>query len=188
MIARVLLALATVADPFYVVYARHEWNAPAEAVGLYLGASSAAVLASNFIWGPLGDRAGNRLLMTLTVLSIASVPLAALVITFLRPAIGLNAAVGGFTLVFVLGGLAIGSGRIVNNNMLLAIAPPAERAIYIGFLNTLLGIVTFVPPFGGALVDLVGFVPLFALTLLIAASALLASLRLSPATGNNSEI
>ena len=152
---------------------------PAATVGLYLGASAAASLASNFVWGPVGDRAGNRFIMTLTVFAVSSVPLAALIIPMLAGTIGTDGVILLFTLVFVLGGLAAGSGRILANNMLLAIAPPFERATYIGFLNTFLGIVTFVPLVGGALVDAVGFVPLFVVTVLIAASALPASLRMS---------
>ena len=179
MIARVLLALATIADPFYVVYAKTHLAAPAATVGLYLGASAAASLASNFVWGPVGDRAGNRLIITLTVFAVCSVPVAALIIPMLADTIGTEGVILLFTSVFVLGGLAAGSGQILSNNMLLAIAPPFERATYIGFLNTLLGIVTFVPLVGGALVDAVGFVPLFVVTVLIAASALPASLRMS---------
>src|SRR5436190_13926056 len=80
MIARVLLALASVSDPFYVVYARSELGAPTGIVGLYLGVSAAAVLLSNFVWGPLSNRAANRTLMTATVLSVTLVPFSALVI------------------------------------------------------------------------------------------------------------
>jgi hypothetical protein len=65
--------------------------------------------------------------------------------------------------------------------MLLTIAPAAERATYIGFLNTVLGLVTFIPPFGGALVDVVGFTALFVLALVIAGSAMLATTRMSGA-------
>lgn len=179
MIARVLLALATIADPFYVVFARTQLGAPNDYVGLYLAASSASILLSNFLWGPLGDRASNRVLMTLTVLTVASVPLSALVVPTLGGVLGRDGVFTAFSLVFVLGGLAAGSGRILNNNMLLAIAPPAKRATYIGFLNTLLGVVTFVPPFGGALVDAFGFAALFVVTLLIAGSAIVASLKMS---------
>ncbi len=182
MVARVLLALATIADPFYVVYAKAHLGAPAATVGLYLGASSASSLLSNFVWGPLGDKAGNRLLMTLTVLSVALVPLAALLVPALEGVTDRDTVVGAFALVFVLGGLAAGSGRILANNMVLAIAPPAERATYIGFLNTTLGAVTFIPLVGGAIVDAWGFVPLFGLALVIAGSALLASTRMSNRT------
>ena len=180
MLARLLLALVTISDPFYVVFAKEKLGAPAALVGLYLGASAAAGLLSNFVWGPMADRANNRTLMVVTVISVALVPLAALAVPmFLGGLLPADALLGIFTVVFVLGGLAAGSARIVNNNMLLAIAPPAERATYIGFLNLLLGLVTFIPVLGGALVDALGFTILFSISLIMAALAMLASTRLS---------
>ena len=84
-----------------------------------------------------------------------------------------------FALVFVLGGLATGSSRIANNNMMLTIAPPHSRATYLGFLNTLLGLVTFISVIGGLVVDTLGFTVLFLIALLLAALALIAGARMS---------
>src|SRR5205807_2663203 len=136
MIARVLLAFVSIADPFYVVYAKVALGAPLATVGLYLAASAISALLSNFIWGPLTDRVSSRTLMVLTVLSVATVPLAALVIPLFQPVVPADVFDTLFAVVFVFGGLATGSARIVNNNMLLSIAPPAERPAYLGFLNT----------------------------------------------------
>ncbi len=178
MVVRILLSLASVADPFYAVFAKVVLGAPVEIVGLYVAASSGAALASNFLWGPLGNRASNRTLMASTVVSVALVPISALIIpTF--DAVAPHAVVNtAFALVFVFAGLAAGSARILNNNMLLTIAPAAERATYIGFLNTVLGLVILVPPLGGALVDIVGFTALFVLSLLLAAAAMIATTRM----------
>ena len=179
MVVRILLALATISDPFYAVFAKTVLGAPVEIVGLYVAASSAASLASNFVWGPMGDRATNRTLMAATVVAVAVVPLSALLLPMLSAVAAPNVVSTLFALVFVFAGLAAGSARILNNNMLLSIAPAAERATYIGFLNTVLGLVTFVPPLGGALVDIVGFPALFAFSLLLAGGAMLATTRMS---------
>ncbi|MEO8286446.1 MAG: MFS transporter [Chloroflexota bacterium] len=179
MVARILISLASIADPFYVVYAKTNLGAPAATVGLYLGALSIASLLSNFLWSPLADRASNRLLMTLTVASVALVPFTAFIISRFVGAIDDDVLYPAFTLVFVLSGLALGAARIVNNNMLLTIAPPTERATYVGFLNTILGVVIFVPVLGGLLADLVGFEILFLLSLVLSALGLLASQRMS---------
>jgi MFS family permease len=63
--------------------------------------------------------------------------------------------------------------------MLLTVAPPAERATYIGFLNTILGVVIFVPVLGGLLADLLGFEALFVLSLALAGFAMIASWKMS---------
>jgi MFS family permease len=179
LVARVLISLATVADPFYVVYAKEVLGAPAATVGLYLGASSIASLLSNLFWSPLSDRASNRTVMTLTVISTALVPLMAVAISMFVGALDTTFLFTAFTIVFVLGGLAVGASRIVNNNMLLTVAPPAELATYVGFLNTVLGVVIFVPVLGGLLTDLVGYEPLFLISVGLAGLALAAATKMS---------
>ena len=62
--------------------------------------------------------------------------------------------------------------------MLLTVAPPAERATYIGFLNLILGIVIFVPVLGGVVVDILGYLVIFVASVALAGLALLASLRI----------
>ena len=171
MVSRILISLATVADPFYVVYAKTHLGAPPATVGLYLGAITMSSLLSNFIWSPLSDRAGNRTLMVLTVGSVASVPAMAMLVTLFAGIAPSEVLFTAFALVFILSGLALGAARIINNNMLLTIAPRAELSTYVGFLNTVLGVVIFVPVLGGLLADLVGYEALFALSMLLALSA-----------------
>jgi MFS family permease len=179
MVARILISLAAVADPFYVIYAQERLGAPPATVGLYLAALSISSLLSNFIWSPLADRASNRTLMSLTVISVALVPLTAMVLSLFIGAVDDVILYTAFTLLFVFSGLALGASRIVNNNMVLTIAPPAERATYVGFLNTVLGVVIFVPVAGGLLIDTLGFEIVFLLAVALSGLALIASWRMS---------
>jgi MFS family permease len=166
LFARVLLAFSAIGDPFYVVYARERLHAPAATVGLYLAALTICGIASNLVWTPLTDRASPRGMMRGSTLAVLAPPLAALVLPPLLLVVGGGPSDWGylgFGLVFVLIGFASGAGRVINNNLLLDIAPAAERPTYIGFLNTVLGLATLVPIAGGSLVDRVGFEPVFAL-------------------------
>ena len=124
MLVRILMALATVADPFYVVYAKTQLAAPPATVGLYIGSVSIAALLSNFLWSPLADRATNRVLLMWTVVSVVLVPLTALVLSLFAGVADDTLLFSLFAIVFILSGLALGGSRIVNNNMLLTIAPP----------------------------------------------------------------
>lgn len=184
MLVRILLALAAIADPFFVVFAEEKLGAPPATVGLYLGAVSITSLLSNFLWSPLADRASNRTLMMLTVLSVSLVPITATTFSLLAGTVDNAFLFTTFTLVFIFSGIAAGAGRIVNNNMVLTIAPPAERATYVGFLNTILGVVIFVPVLGGVLIDLLGFQLVFASAVVMAALALIASRRMSSVRPN----
>jgi MFS family permease len=166
LFARVLLAFSAVGDPFYVVYARERLHAPAATVGLYLAALTISGIASNLVWTPLTDRASPRGMMRGSTLAVLAPPLAALVLPPLLLVVGGGPSDWGylgFGLVFVLICFASGAGRVIKNNLLLDIAPAAERPTYIGFLNTVLGLATLVPIAGGSLVDWVGFEPVFAL-------------------------
>jgi MFS family permease len=63
-------------------------------------------------------------------------------------------------------------------NYVMEIAPAVERAMYIGFANGVVGMALFVSPLGGAVVDWLGFAPLFVFALLCAFLAVVFSLRL----------
>jgi hypothetical protein len=54
---------------------------------------------------------------------------------------------------------------LVGSNFLLELTPEAERPLYLGFSNTLMGIVVLVSGLGGLVVDFLGFAGLFALSL-----------------------
>ena len=56
----------------------------------------------------------------------------------------------------------------MNNNMVLTVAPPAERATYVGFLNAILGMVIFVPVLGGLVVDMLGYLVIFVASVVLA--------------------
>jgi MFS family permease len=188
LIARMLLAFSAVADPFYVVFAKERLQAPAGMVGVYLAALTVSGILSNLFWSPLANRAGPRSMMWSTTLSLLLPPLAALLLPpllraagLLGPGSGAGAEWGFYTfgLVFVLVGFAGGAGRIINNNLLLEIAPAAERPTYIGFLNTILGLATVVPILGGTLIDRVGYEPVFAGAAAFAVCAFAATFGLS---------
>jgi MFS family permease len=188
LFARVLLAFSAVGDPFYVVYARERLHAPAATVGFYLAALTISGIASNLYWSPLSDRASPRGMMRASTLSVLAPPLAALLLPPLLDALSGGGASEwgylGFGLVFMLIGFASGAGRVINNNLLLEIAPAAERPTYIGFLNTILGLATLVPIAGGSLVDGVGFEPVFALAAGLAVLAFGATFGLSAVRSN----
>ncbi len=196
LIARILLALATIADPFYIVYASKQLNAPDSVAGLYAAALTVASIVGNLVWSPLADYAGNRRMMMLTGVAVTAVPAMAVLIPLLAAAgwlgwvvnipgvSGFTSAFGGaasvpFALVFVFSGFATSASGIINNNVMLNIAPPERRSEYIGYLNTILGVVTFIPVIGGLLIDWFGFVPVFMVAGALALGATLSAMGLS---------
>jgi MFS family permease len=81
-----------------------------------------------------------------------------------------------FSLVFLIAGSAQSGRGIGLMALLLDMAPDAERASYIGLVNTVLGFVSLLPILAGAVIDRIGFEPIFVLATLLLLCAYLATL------------
>jgi MFS family permease len=154
-------------------------------LGVYLMGATLAGVLSNLVLGRLSDRYGNRLLVRLAALTVALPSAAALLFAHVGGP-GLDRGVL-FTLVFVLQGLHATAHSIGSNNYLLELGPAAERVTYVSFAHGVIGLAILASPLGGAVVDRVGFEPLFALSLAFGLVALSLSLGLSEPRENRAE-
>ncbi len=180
LVVRLSLVLADIATPFYVVYAKRTFDLQAGMVGVYLMAYTAMGLLSNLLWGYISDRHGNRLVICLLSLVGLLVPLTALVILPLVRSVSDSIALASysFVVVFGLSGAFFSGNFIGSMNFLLDVAPPSRRTLYVGFMNTALGIFTFSSAAGGLVADWVGLRAIFYLATAFYLVALLFSLRL----------
>lgn len=161
------LGLAAIALPFYGIYAKNVLQAPEGMVGVYVATRVGALLFSNLPWGRVSDRWGNRLVMRMVSLGSGLTALLALV---LFGAVGLLQPQGAWLPylalpLFFLDGAVRPAQVLVGNNFLLELVPAAERPLYLGFSNTLMGGVVLISGLGGLVVDLFGFAGLFTLSL-----------------------
>lgn len=166
MAVRTALGLAGIALPFYGVYAKNVLGAPEGMVGVYIAARVASQLLANLPWGWVSDRRGNRLVMLWTCLGGGMVSLMALALVV---GVSLLSPQGSFLPylvlpLFLLDGALRPASALVGNNFLLELVPEAERPLYLGLANTLIGVVVLVSGFGGLIVDLLGFAGLFAVS------------------------
>jgi MFS family permease len=138
-------------------------------------------LLINPVWSRLSDRRGNKIVMQLAV-AIGVIMLAWVVfMPGVARSLNVPAAISAYALVpvFALMGAyetGVGIGAV---NLTLEVAPPNDRAIYIGLTNTILGIAYLSTAVSGLIVDLVGYEGVFALglSLLLVASWALWRLR-----------
>lgn len=183
LVYRMLLALGTIADPFFVVYAQEVLGAPPAIAGLYLSAMAISRFASNLFWGRVADRWGNRVALQTTALIRLLMPLLALTLPPLLSWEALAGRVPGgdstihyvYSLVFVAYGVALSGQTLANLTYALELAGPDARPAFVGLVNTMLGLVSFIPLVGGSLVDRFGFEFVFLVALLIALASVLAS-------------
>ena len=165
--ARLSLAMANVALPFYGIYAKNVLGAPEGMVGIYVVARVGALLLSNLLWGRLSDERGNRLVMRLVSLGSGLAALSALALVgmmgLLRPQ---GAWLPYLALpLFFLDGAMLPAQILSGSNFLLELVPGAERPLYLGLSNTLMGVVVLISGLGGLVVDFFGFAGLFAVSL-----------------------
>lgn len=140
------LTTATLAlSPFYVVYARSELGVDPGMVGLYLAAQMAGAAVSNLLWGWLGDRYGNRMVIIGTAATGGLAPLLALLAPYTTTAL--------FVPVFASLGATISGVRLGYSNFILEMAPVELRPTCVALQNTLLTPVTLLPLVVGALIQ-----------------------------------
>lgn len=166
---RTALGLAGIALPFYGVYARNVLGAPEGMVGIYVTVRVAAGLMANLPWGSMGDRKGNRLVTLWLSLGNAFTSLLALMLAgwvALSPSRGPWLPYLALPLFFLNGALTPAS-TLVGSNFLLELVPEAERPLYLGLSNTLIGIIVLISGLGGLVVDLLGYAGLFSLSALL---------------------
>lgn len=165
LLTRFVLAAGDLATPFYALYATRQLGAPDAIVGLYIAATTFSALLATPVLSYVSDRHHLRWILLLAASATALIPLLAL--AFGAFAQGETAAFA-FSVIFIVYGVGRTSANIAFPTLLLNLAPPEQRTLYIGFTNTVLGVATFIPVIGGMLLDLFSFTALFLITFLAA--------------------
>jgi len=162
---RSLLFLGLISIPFYTLLARRVLGAPDAVAGNYLAVTTATTLLVNLPLGWLVDRKGKRWGLRTAALGWAGTALLGLLIAWAAQAgllqgLSFPAYFLAYPL-FALRGLFAPLDNLAGHTLLLHVAPENDRALYLGFTNTWLGVVLLLSGLGGGLVDLLGFEALF---------------------------
>jgi len=178
LLLRLCFVATQMATPFYILYARERLGIPEGMVGVYLSAMTLVSAGSSLVWSRISDGRSNKLLLQIASILGLSTPLSALFIPHLSGLLSPGGLGYLYGIVFLLLGSYTAGAQIGNINFLLEISPAAERPIYLGFTNTLLGIALLASAVGGVIVEVAGFGVLFSLTLAFYALAIGLSLTL----------
>ena len=156
--------------PFYVVTATRT-GLGVENVAILLAAQTIGSLASNALWGRIGDRFGKlRLLQAVGVLRLMP-PLGALIILF---ASGTTSwmTLAAFAALFVVIGALINGMTIGYLGYLMEVSPDAKRPAYSAYFNALASPAALLPLAGAALADAVSFTGVFTVAIVAAVAQL----------------
>lgn len=173
---RLMNSFASMSMPFMAAFATQELGVADSTIGYFMGVAAGGALIANLVWGRVGDRRGNRVVMiAFAALSIipAVVSLAAATLPASRVALPVLGApdlrVVLVGVVFLLGGLT-GPGRQFGEaNYILDLAPERRRSAYLGISHTLSAPQTLVPILAGWVAEDASYAILFGATAIFAA-------------------
>ncbi len=162
------LIIAGCATPFFAVYVQQQLGGPKEMVGVYLAVTVATNLAANLIFGRVSLRLGNQRVMTAAILAGLGMSGLVLALSLLPAPLGLTGQAASYWLVpvFIFYGLRGTGIGVAANSLLLEIAPEQSRSLYLGFYNTLIGLVILATGASGLVLELLGFQGLIGVTIL----------------------
>lgn len=168
LLGRACLFLGAIAFPFYTLLAQQVLGAPLKVAGDYLLATTLTTLLVNLPWGTLVDQRGKRWGLQLAAFGwVITACFAILLVWVARAGYLANLPFPPYFLaypLFVLRGIFNPLESVCGSSLLLEIAPEHDRTLYLGYANTLLGVVLLLSGLGGGLVDLFGLPALFAVT------------------------
>lgn len=160
---RVSSAFGSMCMPFYVPFALDRLKMPHASIGLFTAVGAISAVASNILWSYVGERHGSHRLIVYASLFPCVSPLIALSSIFMPIALQPKY----YLLVFLTNQVFTSGINIANITYTLDIAPSESRPTYIGFINTFIFPLSFVPILAGFLLKLTSYELIFVLSVVI---------------------
>ena len=171
---RILASFGNMGIPFYVPYALDKLGVHPSSVGTFTTVGAISALFSNVLWGYLGEKHGSRSLLLYSSILSCIAPIIA-TSTGLLPVSYQNIY---YYLVFIVTQIFISGSNIAYMTYNLAIAPATNRPTYIGFLNTLIFPMSFVPFLAGVMLKFMSYELLFIISSIMSMTSIYFTINL----------
>jgi len=155
IVARLLTGLDAMVVPFYIVFITDLLQLPAVSVGVFTIAYTVGSILGIILFGGLADRFGSLRVIQASVVMQFLGPLLALLVAAI-PAISTEApgfAMGLFIIIMGLNGALSHSMLLGFVGYALDTSPERHRAMYVGVINTVGGIVSLTPVLAGVIIE-----------------------------------
>ncbi len=155
ILARVFTGMETLAAAFYVVYIRERLGLNDGVLGVFSIASVGGGLIGTLFSGWLNGRRGSRGVIRFAVVLQVIAPMLALIVAAI-PVISTAApevALAFFVVIIGINGAVAQASMLGFQGYPLDVAPERQRAMYLGVVNSISGIVTLTPLLGGILLE-----------------------------------
>ena len=168
------LVWAGAAIPFYAIYVQRELGGSKSFVAVYLAVVTITSLFGNLVLGKLSKSIGYRKILRICIIAGVIAAAGTLILTFVEKPLQIDPLTASYALipVFIFVAIRKTALGIGSDSLLLEIAPPEERSLYIGFTNTFMGIILLSMGLSGVILEGFGFQALVVLTILMSGISL----------------
>ncbi len=161
-----------IALPFIILQAQESIHLTGVAIGTLITAQMVGAMLSNLVWGKISGSGFNRLTANIAL----SLHILAIIIAF-------NASsLYEYIAIFFIVGAATDGNRIASGNLILILAPPEKRPMYVALQINIISFGMFFSILGGVVLHFGSYTQLYTLTLLVLLFALFMSFKLKDST------
>ena len=154
--------------PFIILDAQSKIDLNGVAIGSLITTQMVGAMLSNFLWGKLSGSGFNKLTANISI----SLQIIAAILAF-------NASsLYEYMAIFFIVGAAIDGNRIASGNLILILAPPQKRAVYVALQINIVSFGLFFSMIGGVVLHFFNYTTLYTLTILMLITSLFISFRL----------
>lgn len=175
MIFRMVSSFGSMCMPFYVPYALDRIGIARSTIGSFTIAASVSAIFSIILWAYMCEKHGSKSLLIATSFLACVAPVIAAFVRHL-PA---SYQTMSYFLVFITSEAFLSGSNIAYMTYTLNMAPSMSRPTYLGFLNTLMFPMSFVPVLAGTLLKIMSYESMFILSAGIYALAVYFATNLS---------
>jgi len=141
--------------PFIILDAQVKIDLNGVAIGSLITAQMVGAMLSNFLWGRLSGRGLNRLTANISI----TLYIIAIIMAFSAASLYMYMAI-----FFIIGG-AVDGNRIASGNLILALAPPQKRPVYVALQINIISFGLFFSLLGGAILHFSNYDTLYSLSI-----------------------
>ncbi|MBD3184063.1 MFS transporter [Candidatus Poribacteria bacterium] len=175
LILRMVSSFGIMSTPFYVPYAMDRIGVEASTIGLYTSAGAMSAVVSNVLWAYVGEKYGSKYLIIVNSFLVSIVPILATSTRFFQQSH--QAAI--YALVFIIIQAAFNGRGVGYMTFTLNMAPSLSRPTYLGFLNTMLFPLSFIPVLAGILLKFISYETMFVFSAVLSFISVYFATRLS---------
>jgi len=172
---RVASTFGSMCVPFYIPYALDRLSIPEHTIGSFIAAGAISGVLSNILWGYICEKNGSKTLIIVSHLFAVIAPIIAASVRYIPE----HRQITYYFLVFIITRAFMSGSIIAYMTYSLNLAPSKSRPTYLGFLNTIMFPLSFVPVLAGVLLKIMSYELMFILSAAMAFLAVYVATNLS---------